>query len=50
MASYEAFYGRPYRSPVCWDEVRESQLIGLELVEVTIVKIRVIKDNLLNVQ
>nr|GEV64103.1 putative reverse transcriptase domain-containing protein [Tanacetum cinerariifolium] len=30
-ASFEALYGRKYRSPVCWSEVGESQLTGLEL-------------------
>nr|GFB00138.1 putative reverse transcriptase domain, ribonuclease H-like domain, aspartic peptidase domain protein [Tanacetum cinerariifolium] len=31
-APFEALYGRNYRSPTCWSEVGESQLIGLELV------------------
>ena len=32
MAPYEALYGRKCRSPVCWDEVRESRLVGLEII------------------
>ncbi|KAA0031702.1 reverse transcriptase [Cucumis melo var. makuwa] len=27
MASYEALYGRPCRTPVCWNEVREQKLV-----------------------
>ena len=32
MASFEALYNRKCCTPVCWDEVRERRLIGLELV------------------
>ena len=32
MAPYEVLYGRPYRSPLCWIEMRESRLLGLEIV------------------
>ena len=32
MAPFEALYGRKCRTPVCWDEVGERRLIGLELV------------------
>ena len=32
MAPYQALYGRKCRSPVCWDEVRESRLVGLEII------------------
>ena len=33
MASYEALYGRPYRSPMCWIESCEAILIGPKLVQ-----------------
>nr|GEW36784.1 putative reverse transcriptase domain-containing protein [Tanacetum cinerariifolium] len=46
-ALFEALYGRKYRSPVCWSEVRESQLTGLELVRETTKKIVQIKNRLL---
>ncbi len=39
MAPYEALYGRKCRSPVCWDEVRESRLVGLEIIQITSEKI-----------
>jgi len=32
MAPFEALYGRPCRSPVCWEEVGERRLFGPELV------------------
>ena len=32
MAPYEALYGRPCRSPMCWMESSEASLIGPELV------------------
>ncbi|XP_074373545.1 uncharacterized protein LOC141713879 [Apium graveolens] len=35
MAPYEALYGRKCRSPVCWDEVGESKLLGPEMIQQT---------------
>ena len=32
MAPYEALYGRKCKSPICWDDVGERKLLGLELV------------------
>nr|GEW63996.1 hypothetical protein [Tanacetum cinerariifolium] len=31
-APFEALYGRKCRSPVCWAEVKETQLTGLEII------------------
>ncbi|GJZ98666.1 putative reverse transcriptase domain-containing protein [Tanacetum coccineum] len=45
-ASFEALYGRKYRSPIMWEEVGEGQLIGPELVQETTEKISQIKDRL----
>ncbi|WJZ92673.1 hypothetical protein VitviT2T_011657 [Vitis vinifera] len=39
MAPYEALYGRPCRSPMCWMESGEASLIGPELVQETTDKI-----------
>nr|GEV45604.1 putative reverse transcriptase domain-containing protein [Tanacetum cinerariifolium] len=44
---FEALYGRKCRSPVGWSEVRDSQLIGLELIPETNEKIVQIKNLLL---
>ncbi|XP_065873647.1 uncharacterized protein [Euphorbia lathyris] len=43
MAPYEALYGRPCRSPVCWDVEGMRQLEGPELVQETVEKIDVVK-------
>ena len=45
-APFEALYGRKCRSPICWDEVGEAQLIGPDLVRETTEKIAQIKDRL----
>nr|GFA22708.1 retrotransposon protein, putative, Ty3-gypsy subclass [Tanacetum cinerariifolium] len=46
-APFEALYERKCRSPICWNEVGESQLTGLELVRETTEKIVQIKNRLL---
>ena len=46
MAPFEAIYGRKCRTPVCWDEVGERRLVGLELVQITSEKVKVVCDNL----
>ncbi|GJV54838.1 putative reverse transcriptase domain-containing protein [Tanacetum coccineum] len=45
-APFEALYGRKCRSPVCWAEVREVQLIGPEIVQETTKKIVQIKQRM----
>ncbi|GKA73949.1 putative reverse transcriptase domain-containing protein [Tanacetum coccineum] len=45
-ASFKALYGRKCCSPIMWAEVREGQLIGLELVQETTEKISQINDRL----
>ncbi|GJV22833.1 putative reverse transcriptase domain-containing protein [Tanacetum coccineum] len=44
---YEALYGQKCRSPICWIEVGDSQLTGLELIRDTTEKIVQIKNRLL---
>lgn len=46
MTPYEAPYGRPCRSLVCWDKVRERRLIRPKLIEETATKIMITRDNL----
>ena len=46
IAPYEALYGRKCRTPVCWDEVGERQLVGPEIVQLTTEKIQLIRDRL----
>ncbi|GJT50633.1 putative reverse transcriptase domain-containing protein [Tanacetum coccineum] len=45
-APFEALYGRKCRSPVLWTEIRESSLIGPELVQETTDKVVLIKEKL----
>nr|GEZ74797.1 retrotransposon protein, putative, Ty3-gypsy subclass [Tanacetum cinerariifolium] len=47
IAPFEALYGRKCRSPVCWSEVRDSQLTGPELIHETSEKIFQIKNRLI---
>ncbi|GJT17308.1 putative reverse transcriptase domain-containing protein [Tanacetum coccineum] len=46
-APYEALYGQKCRSPICWSEVRDSQLTGPKLIRDTTKKIVQIKNRLL---
>nr|GEU70745.1 putative reverse transcriptase domain-containing protein [Tanacetum cinerariifolium] len=45
-APFEALYGRKCRSPVCWAEVEDAQLTGLELIHETTEKIVQIKQRI----
>ncbi|GJU41734.1 putative reverse transcriptase domain-containing protein [Tanacetum coccineum] len=45
-APFEALYGRRCRSPVLWAEIRESRLIGPELVQETTDKVVLIMERL----
>nr|GFA45409.1 putative reverse transcriptase domain-containing protein [Tanacetum cinerariifolium] len=38
-APFEALYGQKCRSPICWTEVGEAQILGLELIQETTEKI-----------
>ena len=46
MTPYETLYGRKCRTPVCWDEVGEKRLIGLEIVQDTTEKVNMIRERL----
>ena len=50
MAPYEALYGRPCRSPICWTEVGESFITGLDLIRDTSEKVGLIRQRLLKAQ
>jgi len=39
MTPYEALYGQKCRTLVCWFEVGEKRLMGLELIQITSEKI-----------
>ena len=50
MAPYEALYWRPCRSPICWTEVGESSITGLDLIRNTSDKVGMIRKRLLTSQ
>ena len=50
MAPYEAFYGRPCRSPICWTEVGEGSITGPDLSRDTSEKVDPIRKRLLTVR
>nr|GEW83599.1 putative reverse transcriptase domain-containing protein [Tanacetum cinerariifolium] len=45
-APFEALYGQKCRSPVCWAEVREAQLLGPKIIQETTDKIIQIKQRI----
>ena len=46
MAPYEALYGRPCWSPICWAQPEDSLLLGPELVRETTEKVAVIRNRI----
>ena len=50
MAPYEALYGRPCRSPICWTEMGEISITGPDLIRDTSEKVVMIQKRLLTAQ
>ena len=50
MAPYEALYGRPCRSPLCWTEMGESSITSPDLIRDTSEKVSLIRQRLLTAQ
>ena len=50
MAPYEALYGRPCRSPICWTKVGESSITSPDLIRDTTKKVNLIHKRLLTDQ
>ncbi|XP_070013471.1 uncharacterized protein [Nicotiana sylvestris] len=46
MAPYEALYGQKCRSSIGWFEVRETELLGPNLVQQVVEKVKLIRDRL----
>ena len=46
MPPFEALYGRKCRSPIHWDEVGDRQMLGRELVQDALDKVRLIRQRL----
>ena len=47
IAPYEALYGRPCRSLICWTEVGENSITGPDLIRDTSEKVSLIRQHLL---
>ena len=50
MAHYEALFGRPCRSPICWTVVGESSITGSDLIRDASEKVNLIRKRLLTAQ
>jgi len=50
MAPFEALYGRPCRTPLCWTQVGERSIYGADYVQETTERIRVLKLNMKEAQ
>ena len=50
MAPFEALYGRRCRSPIGWFEVGEPRLVGPDLIQEAVEKVKIIRDHLLTAQ
>ena len=50
MAPFGALYGRPRISPLCWDNVSESIILGSNMVRDTSDKTKVIHEKLITAQ
>ena len=47
MAPYEDLYGRKCRTPLCWTELNEKKVIGLDLIQETEEKVKMIRERLI---
>ena len=50
MAPYEALYGRPCRSPICWTKMRQRSITGPDLIRDTSENVDLIQKGLLTAQ
>ena len=46
MAPYEALYGRKCRTPFCWTGLSKKKVIGLDLIQETEEKVKMIRERL----
>ena len=50
MSPYEALYGRPCKTPMCWTEVGERRMFGSPIVQETMIKLETIQANMKKAQ
>ena len=46
MAPYEALYGRKCKTTLCWTKLSEKKVIGLDLIQKTKEKVKMIRERL----
>ncbi|XP_074265810.1 uncharacterized protein LOC141588259 [Silene latifolia] len=46
MASFDALYGRKYRSPVCWDDRSDELVLGPEMIQEMVEKVHIIRQKM----
>ena len=50
MAPFKGLYGRLCRSPLCWAEVGDKQLLGPKMIRETSEKIKVVREKMKTAQ
>lgn len=50
MAPHEALYGRKCRSPLCWNDIAETLILGPEYIDQTIEHVRMIQEKMKEAQ
>jgi hypothetical protein len=50
MAPFEALYGRKCRTPLFWNQIGESQLLGPEIIKEVERQVEIIQENLKTAQ
>ncbi|XP_021718806.1 uncharacterized protein LOC110686493 [Chenopodium quinoa] len=46
MAPFEALYGRKCRSPICWNDISETMVLGLEMIENMVKQVKLIQEKI----
>ena len=46
MVSFDALYGRKFRTPLCWSDLDEALIIGPEMIQETMETIRRIREHI----
>ena len=46
MAPFEALYGRRCRTPLCWNDLDNVLVVGLEVIQEMVDKVKVIQQNM----
>jgi len=46
MTPFEALYGRRCRTPICWDDLEDTLLLGPAMIQEMVNKIKIIQQNM----